>query len=440
MDRHEQDRQQHQSGRPPARTRRQILLWTCGLLVALAFLGLVICGYLFSWKWTGLVADAKYPKRTFWDWLGLLIVPVVLALGGYLFSRSESERNRQISDQRMQEDRKIAHERAETDRQIADQSRQDDTLQAYLDQMGALLLESDLRDSKEGSNVRTLARAQTLTVLPRLNDSRKGNVLQFLYESDLISKNHLIVDLGGADLSNAALRGAILHKADLSESDLSGANLSKADLSGANLSKADLRIADLGGANLRGADMRGALLYEANMRGADLNRRTNLDKVDFSEVDLRGANLGGANLSRANLSGAYLSGAYMKGVDLSDTKLGGVYLGGVYLHGANLSRADLSGLHDEDVRRIDDWWQLWQDPAPLFAASADRLNINRAQQIAALPALKERGAQLLKTNLTNADLTEAVVALHQLKFCNLAGATLPNGQKYEDWLRDRGDV
>src|SRR5829696_8562211 len=404
VDRHEQDRQQHQAGRPPARTRRQILLWTCGLLVALAFLGLVICGYLFSWKWTGLVADAKYPKRTFWDWLGLLIVPVVLALGGYLFSRSESERNRQISDQRMQEDRKIAHERAETDRQIADQSRQDDTLQAYLDQMGALLLESDLRDSKEGSNVRTLARAQTLTVLPRLNDSRKGNVLQFLYESDLISKNHLIVDLGGADLSNAALRGAILHKADLSESDLSGANLSESDLSGANLSKADLS-----GANL-------------------------------SKADLRIADLGGANLRGANLSGAYLSGAYMKGVDLSDTKLGGVYLGGVYLHGANLSRADLSGLHDEDVRRIDDWWQLWQDPAPLFAASADRLNINRAQQIAALPALKERGAQLLKTNLTNADLTEAVVALHQLKFCNLAGATLPNGQKYEDWLRDRGDV
>jgi hypothetical protein len=69
------------------------------------FLGVVICGYLFGWKWTGL------PKRTFWDWLDLLIVPVVLAIGGYLFTRSENQRTREDADKQRTLDRELADER-----------------------------------------------------------------------------------------------------------------------------------------------------------------------------------------------------------------------------------------------------------------------------------------------------------------------------------------
>ena len=54
-----------------------------------------------------------------------------------------------------------------------EQRAQDPALQAYLDQMSTLLLEKDLRNSEEDSEVRTLARARTLTVLERLDPSRK---------------------------------------------------------------------------------------------------------------------------------------------------------------------------------------------------------------------------------------------------------------------------
>ena len=54
------------------------------------------------------------------------------------------------------------------ERELAEQQAQNDSLQTYLDQMGMLLLEKDLRSSKEDSEVRTLARARTLTVLGRL--------------------------------------------------------------------------------------------------------------------------------------------------------------------------------------------------------------------------------------------------------------------------------
>jgi hypothetical protein len=200
VEQEQQDRQQQWFRWPP--TGRQ-LFWI-EVFAALAFLLTVVCGYLFGWKWTGL------PKQTLWDWLDLLIVPFVLAVGGYLFTRSESRRaeqsaieqrnlDRGTTEQRTKEDRWLAHERAETDRQIADQRRQDETLQAYLDYSGELLLNKDmpLRQSKARDEVRTLAQARTLTVLRRLDGERKGRVLQFLYEAGLITRYCAVVALAG---------------------------------------------------------------------------------------------------------------------------------------------------------------------------------------------------------------------------------------------------
>jgi hypothetical protein len=103
---------------------------------------------------------------TLWQWLDLLIIPAVLAIGGYLFTRSENRVTRVAAEQRAQ----------------------DDALQAYLDQMGQMLLDKDrpLRQSREGDELQTLARARTLTMLPSIDDARKGTVVQFLYEADLI--------------------------------------------------------------------------------------------------------------------------------------------------------------------------------------------------------------------------------------------------------------
>ena len=276
---------------------------------------------MFGWKWTGLTESEQ---RGFWDWLDLLIIPAVLALGGYLFTRAANRRaqdlakqqrdvDREIADQRMKQDRKIAQERAEIDRQIADQHRQDNILQLYLDQIGQLLLDKDrpLRQSKflvsgdtEGSETNTLARARTLTVLPRLDGDRKARVVQFLMEAGLLRKEELVVSLYGADLSGASLSEVPnLYKADLSNAilcgaDLSGdflieADLSNADLSEANLGEAMLLRADLSRANLSEACLIGAHLVEADLRKADLSRavlsRAKLHRSDLREADLSGA-------------------------------------------------------------------------------------------------------------------------------------------------------
>src|SRR5215211_6372570 len=133
-------------------------------------------------RWTG------FRGKTIWDFLQLLIVPLMLAAIGFWFTAQQDARQQQIEDQRAQQAPKIENQRAEAERELAVQRAQDEALQSYLNQMSGLLLERDLRASEKGSEVRTLARARTLTVLRRLAPSHKTALMQFLVEADLVQR------------------------------------------------------------------------------------------------------------------------------------------------------------------------------------------------------------------------------------------------------------
>lgn len=85
---------------------------------------------------------------------------------------------------------------------------QEATLKTYLDDMSDLLLNHNLRNSKPGDEVRQIARERTLTALRRLKADRNKIILQFLQDARLISMNNAVIDLSGADLSDAILSGA----------------------------------------------------------------------------------------------------------------------------------------------------------------------------------------------------------------------------------------
>ena len=125
------------------------------------------------------------------------------------------------------------------------------------------------------------------------------------------------VDLHGAYLGRANLRGGRLATANLEHCVLNEANLVGIDLAGAHLRGARMFGADLSGAKLPGADMR-----QVNLRAADLRC------ADLSCVDLRGADLVGADLRGADLRGADLRGADLRGTRLSGARLGGSILKG----------------------------------------------------------------------------------------------------------------
>jgi len=192
-----------------------------------------------------------------WGWTKLLVVPAVIAAVGLWFNRQQQERALEVERQRAQ----------------------DEALQAYFDQMGQLLLGKDppLRQSEEDSEVRTLARARTLTVLSRLDGRRKGQVVQFLYESGLISSVSPVLDLSDADLRWAFLVGAGLSGADLTGAFLNEADLSRAHLSRVALGAADLRWANLSGADLSGADLNWAVLTQADVTEEQLEEALTLE-------------------------------------------------------------------------------------------------------------------------------------------------------------------
>jgi uncharacterized protein YjbI with pentapeptide repeats len=112
------------------------------------------------------------------------------------------------------------------------------------------------------------------------------------------------------------------------------------------------------------------------------------------EVDVFavGEGLKGAKLEGANLSWAILEDADLSGADLRRAFLSAAYMNSADLSGAILKEADLSGA---------------------FVAGADL-----------------SGAYLGSAEgITNEELDQQAASLE--------GATMPNGQKYEDWLKSK---
>jgi uncharacterized protein YjbI with pentapeptide repeats len=338
----------------------------------------------------GLLVAIGYPfDITLWNWLELLIIPVVLAVGGFLFTRSENNATRAAADQRTQ----------------------DEALEAYIDQIGQMLLDKDrpLRQRKKIDQVghiddaRTLARARTLTVLARLDSNRKGTVVRFLYEAGLIGWRQPIVDEDEvymeSDASIVDLRGA----------DLAGANLVRLDLRGVYLRDCNMFRVNLYSAKLSEAYLRKCFLHEADLRSTDLYKAdlqgVNLDFADLRYADLGGTDLRGAGLEGANLEGMMLPPAILDHVYLGPTKLHYTNLDGANLHGANLKRANLKG-------------------ADLEGANLYGVNFYGTDL---------RGASLKGAKGLSDEALEEIVLIA----VSLEGVTMPNGQKYEDWLKDK---
>src|SRR5215211_2848186 len=222
---------------------RNLKLMVIGVSVTAIIVLLAIGGA--ASRWTG------FRGMTVRDWLDLLVVPLALVVISFLFTTQQDQRQQEIENQRAAAERELAVERA-----------QDEALQAYLAQMSTLMLEKDLRNPEEDSEVRTLARARTLTVLRRVDTSHKDEIMQFLLEAALVHRvgeSAPVIELGRADLREAHLREAGLRYANLY-----GANLSSAHLRGADLSEAygwtDEQIAAAN--TLEGATMPNGQKYE----------------------------------------------------------------------------------------------------------------------------------------------------------------------------------
>jgi hypothetical protein len=235
--------------------------WTLLTTFFLSILYIIIDSKARGLDWSLWAAPEGPPKsgalilwgRPLWDWADLLLVPLVLAIGGFLLQRSE--RN--------------------TDRELAEQTRLDKTLDDYLRAMKELIVKDLLPDTNVKSPLRDLAGTLALTTIRRLDGERNRTVFRFLWGVGYIHEEDPIVsfeygDLPGVNLEGVNLYSTNLKSANLREANLRGATLTRANMKGADLTGADLRNADLEGCNLENAKLVGAKMLGANAWGAKL--------------------------------------------------------------------------------------------------------------------------------------------------------------------------
>jgi membrane protein implicated in regulation of membrane protease activity len=288
------------------------------IVVILAVIAFIFAAYRFGWSGTGFL------NKTLWDWLQLLIAPVVISLVGLWFTRVQQQRDNRLAQQQHDRDQELAQQRADIDRQIALDNQREVALQAYLDKMTELLLKEHLGEltpegklKPEYQEVREIARVRTLTVLGGLDAMRKRSVLLFLHEAGLLGRGP------------EGTREPIIN---LWDADFSQAHLSRAHLIGVSLSKANLTGADLSRTYLSKAKFHRAVLREANLSN---DNRSAVDSDE--EPNLREADLSGAYLSNANLHNADLTGADLRGTDLRGAKS----LDTAKLHGAKYNTKEI---------------------------------------------------------------------------------------------------
>jgi uncharacterized protein YjbI with pentapeptide repeats/flagellar basal body-associated protein FliL len=299
-------------------------------------LGVILLIFFVVLGYTVLAPYTEFREQKVWDWLGLGIVSLAIALVGLLFTHRQREQ---------QETATREHE-------------QDAALAAYLDQMSDLMIDQQLgkdrRDNLE-EHIRKVAEARTITVLLGVDSEHKRRPLKLVYELGLINTPHPVLKLknlglDGADLGELTLRGACLEGADLRR-----ANLHGADLEGSNLNLADLR-----GANLRGADLSGADLTDANLLPYDEQNPTAWNKHN---LDKRNTLNNGASFYRERFgSGVRRALKAPKALKarkaLKDTNLSGATLReaqfyNAWLQGVNLSGADLEGAKGISTEELD---------------------------------------------------------------------------------------
>jgi uncharacterized protein YjbI with pentapeptide repeats len=305
------------------------------VLIAVVVIAFALIGFGYTQNWTGFLAyidsaGEYHPAKTLWDWMELLIIPAIIVIVGFWFNKSQQR----------------------TQNKIAEERHQEATLQAYFEQMKELLLEHDLKEPAAKDGARALAETLTLVTLRRLDSQRKGILLRFLRDADLIT----IYSEGGTPTISLA-------EADLSGAHLGGATLTYSSLPRANLRSAELMGAYLGGADLSDADLRWSDLRWANFSPGTSLRRAELGGANLGGAGLHGANLGNANLKGAKLSGANLTGTNLAGADMSKTKLRGAFprwlyplaivklrrsfpseVGALGLRGPDLYKAELRGV------------------------------------------------------------------------------------------------
>ncbi len=186
-----------------------------------------------------------------WEWIKVSFNAIVIGLIS-IFVR-EFLKNQDAKKKKKEAE--IAKELRRQEKEITEDRLRHEKLKDYLDQMTEVLLRKETLDDETDELLKAVVRARTIVVLQELNGKRRGPVIRFLADCNVIK----LLDLSKANLQEANLRGASLHSTCFRKANFYGANLQDADLRNSNLEYADLTEANLLGADLEGANVKNVI-------------------------------------------------------------------------------------------------------------------------------------------------------------------------------------
>ena len=242
-------------------------------------------------EWTGFGSYVNQPDieryKTLWDWLDLIIIPVFIALFTWIYTEFEKDKNSKIEQENAREK----------------------TLDSFINTMTELLVKHDLAGTPEQKRL-AIARTRINLALPQLDGGRKGQILQFLYESDLVDLNPKF-RLLGCNFNESLLENIVLGQAEIKGAYFKEALFKKSNLVEANFTSCDFT----------GADFTNCLMTNTNLSYTKLNN-VKLENIDLTKVEFEGADLTNASLKGSTIKQIQLEGIFQKeNINLKETKI-----------------------------------------------------------------------------------------------------------------------
>lgn len=232
---------------------------------------IIISNWISNFKWSG------FQKKSFWDWLQLLIVPLMLAFAAFYLNYVSETRDKQIAEDRKQQELlKDYFSKMQTlilAEKTLPKSNNKPTGSPSLDQDKSLLSQAS----------QDIARALTLAVLDELDGPRKGKVITYLAESNLINKPKPEIKLDRANLQDIVLQDVDMGGVKINKADMTRANLTDVSLINADLTLSIFSSATLQKVNFSGATLDKSNFYNTKLKNITISTSSKFQNVCYSE-------------------------------------------------------------------------------------------------------------------------------------------------------------
>ncbi len=277
------------------------------------------------------------PRKTLWDWLELLIIPLVIFGLGYILNSNLKTR----------------------DEINTSNNRRDELLRNYFSEYSKL--PQNFPDEEFFQFSVNILKAQTMSLLPRLDGERKGFLLQFLVESGLLNLQNTRLQLSRADFSGLNFDYIDIRDVNLHGNNFENSVIDKLTIHDSNFGSGFYRnVSFLGGTfyntNFEYANFVNANLYQAKFIKCEVGianftkaflrkssfRNSRVFRANFTKANLKNVDFENAALDMTVFDGAKLQKANFTNVDLNHARFTGAKLNGAILDGANLKGAIIS--------------------------------------------------------------------------------------------------